>query len=133
MPGRAFSDSNVLLYLLADADKKAAQVESLFDSPLTISVQVLNEIVNVARRKYQLPWQTVNGFMMTIKALCEIVPLTERIHDNARLFAERYQLSFYDACIVSAALESDSEILYSEDLHAGLIVDKRLRVINPFA
>lgn len=48
---KAFIDSNVLLYLLsADADK-ANRAEEIVRAGGLISVQVLNEIVNVARRK----------------------------------------------------------------------------------
>lgn len=132
MHDKAFADSNVLLYLLSKNDTKSAAVESLLQNSLTISVQVLNEIVSVARRKYQLSWPTVNEFVLTIKSLCEIVPVTEQIHDAARLYAERYTLSFYDACIVAAAIEADSDVLLSEDMHTGLAIENRLRIVNPF-
>ena len=46
--------------------------------------------------------------------------------------AERYNLSLYDGMIVAAALTADCDILYSEDMHAGLIIDGRLTVVNPF-
>ncbi|TAG77531.1 MAG: PIN domain-containing protein [Burkholderiales bacterium] len=133
MHDKVFADSNVLLYLLSGNDSKAETVESLLRNSLTISVQVLNEIVSVARRKYQLSWPTVNEFVLTIKALCDVVPLTEQIHDTARFYAERYTLSFYDACIVAAAIEAHSNVLLSEDMHVGLVIDKRLRIVNPFA
>jgi predicted nucleic acid-binding protein len=133
MPDKAFSDSNVLLYLLSGAESKAARVETLLELDLTISVQVLNEIVNVSHRKYRQSWETINEFVSTIKALCEVVPVTERVHDQARSLAERYKFSFYDACIVSAALDSDATVLYSEDMRPELVVDRRLRIVNPFA
>ena len=30
------------------------------------------------------------------------------------------------------ALEADCHILYSEDLHHGLVVENRMKIINPF-
>ena len=45
---------------------------------------------------------------------------------------ERYQLSIYDAMIVSAALQSNCATLWSEDLHNGLVIEERLTVRNPF-
>jgi predicted nucleic acid-binding protein len=41
-------------------------------------------------------------------------------------------LSFWDSLIAAAALMSGSEILYSEDMHHGLMLGERLRIVNPF-
>jgi predicted nucleic acid-binding protein len=133
MPDKVFADSNVLLYLLSGVETKAARVETLLEDDLVISVQVLNEIVSVTHRKFRRSWDTINDFVSTIKALCEVIPVTENIHDRARSLAERYTLSFYDACTVSAALETEADVLYSEDMHAGLVFDTKLRIVNPFA
>ena len=46
--------------------------------------------------------------------------------------AERFRLSVYDGLIVAAALETGCDVLYSEDMHHGLVVDRRLRIENPF-
>jgi len=45
----------------------------------------------------------------------------------------RYSLSFWDSLIVASALQSGAAILYSEDMQHGLVVDDRLRIVNPFA
>jgi predicted nucleic acid-binding protein len=45
---------------------------------------------------------------------------------------ELYQFSHWDCLIVAAAIESDCEILYTEDLSDGQIIDKSLKIINPF-
>jgi predicted nucleic acid-binding protein len=34
--------------------------------------------------------------------------------------------------IVAAALHADCDTLWSEDMHDGLVIDGRLRVLNPF-
>jgi predicted nucleic acid-binding protein len=34
--------------------------------------------------------------------------------------------------IVAAALEADCGTLWSEDMQDGLLVDRRLRIVNPF-
>lgn len=44
---------------------------------------------------------------------------------------ERLQLSFWDSLIVSSALLGSAEILYTEDMADGLLVENRLRVSNP--
>jgi predicted nucleic acid-binding protein len=47
-------------------------------------------------------------------------------------YKAKYKLSFYDSLIVTSAILSDCKTLYSEDLHHNLIVEKKLKVINPF-
>jgi len=50
MPG-SFFDTNVLLYVASGDPAKADRAEELVHAGGTISVQVLNEITNVACRK----------------------------------------------------------------------------------
>ena len=49
-----------------------------------------------------------------------------------RVEAERYKFSFYDSVIVASALHARCKILYSEDLQHGQVIEKQLRVTNPF-
>lgn len=129
---KAFIDSNVLLYLLsADADK-ANRAEAIARAGGLISVQVLNEIANVARRKLAMSWMEINEVLTLIRSICPTEPLTIEIHDRGRLVAERYGLNVYDAMIVAAALFTGCETLYSEDMQHGLLIDRQLRICNPF-
>ena len=45
----------------------------------------------------------------------------------------RYSLSYWDSIIVASAVGAEASALYTEDLQHGLIVEERLRVLNPFA
>jgi predicted nucleic acid-binding protein len=45
---------------------------------------------------------------------------------------KKYQFQLFDAIIVAVAIEGNCDILYSEDMHHGLVVDKALTIINPF-
>ena len=53
MPGDFF-DTNVLVYVAAGSSAKAKQAERIIAAGGVISVQVLNELANVARRKMRL-------------------------------------------------------------------------------
>lgn len=128
-----FLDTNVLLYLLSGDGPKANRAETLLAGRAIVSVQVLNELANVAVRKLGLTWRELSDLIAAVRAKCEITPLTEEVHDQARELAERYRLSFYDASIVSAALEAGCRVLYSEDLQHGLKIDRSLTIRNPFA
>ena len=129
---KAFFDSNVLLYFASGDDDRADQVEEIIDDDSTISVQVLNEVANVARRKWKMPWSDANALSVRLREMFEVIPLTEQIHLDGIRIAERYRLSVYDGFILAAAAVSGCEILYSEDLHHGLVVDGRITVVNPF-
>lgn len=126
-----FFDSNILIYA-AGNDERAARAASLIDSRGAISVQVLNEFVNVARRKMALEWPRIHRFLRGVRSLLDVHPLDLETHDSALALAERYRLSTYDAMIVASALKARCHRLCSEDMHHGLVIDGRLRIENPF-
>ena len=129
---KVFIDSNVLLYLLSKDTKKADAAEAVLRAGGVISVQVLNEIANIALKKLGMPWAEINQFLALLRSLCNVEPLTIETHDRGRAVAERHGLSVYDSMIVAAALLAGCTVLYSEDMQHGLVVDKQLRIANPF-
>jgi predicted nucleic acid-binding protein len=131
MPG-SFLDSNIVLYLASEDLLKADRAQELVAEGGTISVQVLNEIANISRRKMGLSWAEARNFLLMIRGLLKVEPITIEIHDVGISLAERYQLSVYDSMIVSAALSAECDTLLSEDLQNGLLINGRLRVLNPF-
>lgn len=132
MSDKAFVDSNVLLYLLAADPNRADRAESVIAENGVISVQVLNEVANVARKKLGMSWEATGEFLGLVRSVCSVEPLTTETHDRALQLAQRHQLSLYDASIVAAALIAHCANLYSEDLQHGMLFDGALRVINPF-
>ena len=131
MPGRFF-DTNVLLYVAAGDPVKADRAEQLIGGGGTISVQVLNEIANVARRKMGMSWAETHAFLSMIRGLLPVQPITIEIHETGLALAERYGLSTYDAMIAASAMQADCDTLWSEDMQDGMVLDDRLRIDNPF-
>jgi predicted nucleic acid-binding protein len=127
-----FLDSNVLLYATSLDHIKADRVRVLLGSGGTISVQVLNEIAHVTLRKFRMSWADTKSFLSTIRDLLTVEPLTPDTHATGLRLAERYGFAIYDSMIVAAALAADCDTLWSEDMHDGLLVEKRLRIVNPF-
>jgi predicted nucleic acid-binding protein len=127
-----FADTNVVLYLLDDGPKAERAEEILGQGP-RVSVQVLNEALVNCRRKAGLSWEDTGAFLESIKSLCPVEDLTVQTHQVGRALAEKYQLSVYDAMIVSAALIAGCTTLWTEDMHDGLLIEDQLRVVNPFA
>lgn len=130
---RPFVDTNVLLYLLSSDVAKADRAEAVLAGRIVISVQVLNEFANVARRKLRLEWSAIEQALRDIRRFAEVFPLTLETHERGIALASRYQLTVYDAMIAAAALEAGCETLASEDFSAGQRLDGCLTVRNPFA
>jgi predicted nucleic acid-binding protein len=131
MPGNFF-DSNVLLYVASGDPAKADRAERLIGDGGMISVQVLNEITNVARRKMGMSWTETHTFLSLVRSLLPVQPLTIDVHETGLALAERYGLSIYDAMIAASALHADCDTLWSEDMQDGMVLDDRIRIVNPF-
>lgn len=128
----SFFDTNVVVYLASGDAGKADRAEAALAGGGSISVQVLNELANVARRKMGMSWADTRAFLDTLRGLLTVHPPTVETHDLGLDLAERYRLSTYDAMIAASALHAGCDALWSEDMQHGLVIDGRLRVVNPF-
>jgi predicted nucleic acid-binding protein len=131
MPG-SFFDTNILIHLASEDAAKADRAEAIVRKGGTISVQVLNEVADVARRKMRLTWQETRGFLSSLRELLTVHPITVDTHELGLALAERYHLGIYDALIAASALHAECDRLWSEDMQDGMTIDKRLRIVNPF-
>jgi len=131
MPG-SFIDTNVLVYLASSDRLKADRAEVIVGDGGVISVQVLNELTNVARRKMGMAWPDIHAFMSMLRSLLTIQPITIETHETGLALAERYNLSTYDAMIAASALHADCDTLWSEDMQDDVHLEEGLRIINPF-
>lgn len=131
MPG-SFFDTNVLIYIASGDSVKADQAEAIIGNGGAISVQVMNELANVARRKMRMSWQDTHSLLSLLRGLLTVHPVTIETHETGLALAERYKLSIFDAMIAASALHADCDTLWSEDMQHGMALDDRLRVVNPF-
>ena len=98
-----------------------------------ISVQTLNEFVNVARRKLKLDWIEIATALTSIRSVCRAVHSIDiELHEDAISVSTKYGFSFFDALLIAAALKADCIVFYSEDMQHDMIVEGRMRIINPF-
>jgi predicted nucleic acid-binding protein len=131
---KVFLDTNIIVYAHTDLEpqkQKTAQ-EIMAETSTAISTQVLQETANTLVRKFHHSWADVT------KVATEAIQ-NNNLHVNtdftileAIRIAERYGFSFYDSLIISAALECGCNILYSEDLQHGQLIEDRLKIVNPF-
>ncbi|MCC5807490.1 MAG: PIN domain-containing protein [Opitutales bacterium] len=134
-----FIDTNVFVYSFDDdAGSKRHRareliVRSLRDRSGAISSQVVQEFLNVALHKWEVPMDTETAaryLQNTLMPLCRIYP-SENLFRSALSIRTDTQYRFFDCLIVAAALQSGAKTLYSEDLQH----DRRfgtLRIVNPF-
>ena len=133
MNDKGFFDTNVLAYVVGQEDERTALAEALVAGGGVVSVQVLNELAAVARRKLGLTWEEVGAALAAIRVLCPSpVPLTIETHEAGLRIAAQYQFHIYDALVAAAALEAACTTLYSEDLQDGQVIDGCLTIRNPF-
>lgn len=128
----SFFDTNVLVYLASGDPLKANRAEEVISGGGTISVQVLNEFTNVARRKMRMSWPEIRTFLSTLRDLLTVQPITVETHEAGLALAERYNFSTYDAMIAASAIEAGCDTLWSEDMQHGMALKEGLRIVNPF-
>jgi predicted nucleic acid-binding protein len=128
----SFLDTNILVYLASSDAAKADRAEATIAAGGAISVQVLNELANVARRKMRMSWADTHAFLDMLRSLLTVHPLTLETHETGLALAERYGLSTYDAMITASAILAGCDTLWSEDMQHGIALKEGLRIVNPF-
>jgi predicted nucleic acid-binding protein len=128
---RTFLDTNVVVYATSN-DPRCERAQALIAAGGTTSVQVLNELVNVLRKKLKRDWGAIEKAVSDFRNVLDpVLPLTPETHDAAIALAREHSLSFYDALIVASALEANCEVLFTEDMQHGRTIGT-LTVRNPF-
>lgn len=142
MKSNIFIDSNIWIYAFLDSEKEHAKqqrVVSLLegipaDSSVIASVQVINEFHWILSRKYGIDDATIKAKVTKgIAAIASIAPLGFKVYQDAFRIRGKYNVTFWDSLIVASALENKCTVLYSEDMQHGLLIDNKLKVVNPLA
>jgi len=134
MSDNVFFDTNILVYAYSSTEpQKQAIAQKLISAGKSfISTQVLQELTNIVTRKFKFSYQNATE---AVEECCKNSSLTINSKDTillAHQIADRYSFSFYDSLIISAALECDCTTLSSEDMQNGQIINKILKIVNPF-
>ena len=133
MSGKAFFDTNILVYVVGQKDKRTDKAEALLAGGGIISVQVLNELANVSRKKLRMSWEEIDEALAAVRVLCPSpLPLTIDTHDAGRRIAAKYGYTMFGGLIAASALDAECDTLYSEDLQDGQVIEGRLTIRNPF-
>ena len=135
MPDKVFIDTNVLIYGYSEdePDKRQRVIDCVRSGEAWISTQVLNETINVLKRKFSLSYSQIRDAVQEVSKGFPIILVSVNTIEMALNLAERYQYSYFDSLILASALEAGCQILYSEDLQDGQRIENQLMIVNPFS
>ena len=131
-----FFDTNILLYLYDRRDvtkrRRAAEIfRQCFEAKtLVLSTQVVQEFYAAGTRKLGLPLSRAQELVADLCRL-RVVSIGCPQVLRATEIQCRFDVSFWDALILSAAQAAGASLLYSEDLQHGQNYDG-VQVRNPF-
>lgn len=131
-----FFDTNIFVYSVShsaeDAAKRNIAIDLIAGGDFSLSLQVIQEFVNTCLSKGRLG-QTPEAISDTVKFLfsypCANPSKAHVLH--ALALQQRFQIKYWDAAIIAAAMQLGCTALYTEDLNHGQNYDG-LQVINPF-
>ncbi|MEA3037054.1 MAG: hypothetical protein QOH04_2831 [Sphingomonadales bacterium] len=138
---RVALDSNILVYLVgisrtADDDPKIERVRTLVEAlgekaSLVAPVQALGELVVVLRRSGASA-EEARALLIDIAEGVNVAPSELRTALSAADLAVDHKLQFWDAMILSAAVDAGCTLLLSEDMQNGFVA-RGVTVVNPLA
>jgi predicted nucleic acid-binding protein len=114
-----------------DEQKKSISEQLLLEMPL-ISAQVLTEIANVCKRRFKYSKEQVLNLWTDLLTDCSLAKTDNATFTVAITLSKKYDFQVYDSLIVASALNSECDILYSEDMQHKMVIENKLTIINPF-
>jgi len=137
--GRFFLDTNIFVYCFnGDAAGKRNRALQLVREAVStrrgiVSYQVVQEFFNVALRRFVQPISHAEAeqYLGTVFRPLLAVHSSLALYQQALAISQRYQFSWFDALIVTAAQIAECRVLYTEDLQHGQELEG-VRVENPF-
>lgn len=140
MSDRFFLDTNIFVYSFDSRSAAKAKVatqlirRAVSTRKGLVSYQVVQEFFNVALRRFEQPMTPAEAeqYLSIMFRPLLTVQSSLTLYSQALALTGKHRLSWYDSLIVSAAMEGQCKILYSEDLQDGQYFGE-LRVVNPFS
>jgi predicted nucleic acid-binding protein len=134
MKDNSFIDTNVLVYCYSktEPNKRKRAIVLSSDDKVFISTQVLKEFSNILSKKFELDWLSIETSLHEVIANYYIIINSPDTFTSACRIADKYKYSFYDSLIIASALKAECKILFTEDMQHNQLIEKKLRIINPF-
>jgi predicted nucleic acid-binding protein len=139
MNDKYFIDTNIVVYSFDPNDQRKQDIareliqNALKDQTGCISSQVIQEFLNVSTKKFNPPLShpdSLKYLNAVLAPLCEVFTSLDLLRRTIEV-SERWQYSLYDSMIITAALQANCALLYSEDLQHEQQIES-LTIVNPF-
>jgi predicted nucleic acid-binding protein len=126
-------DSNILIYNHSiDCDDKRVIARGFFKEKPVVSSQVISEYLNVMKKKFKMEKNELIQSCTLWLEKCTVQPVILSTVKLAQNLIRKYAFQLFDGIVVAAALEANCDILYSEDMQAGQVIENTLKIVNPF-
>ncbi len=136
MKDKVLFDTNIWIYLYAqNIPDKSRKVRELVNNNFTsiiISTQILSEIYNVLIKKKLKPKNEAKQIILEMVTNFTIVEIDVFKVIAALEINSKYGYTYWDSLVVATALQYNCNILYSEDMQADQLIEKKTRIVNPF-
>ncbi len=114
------------------AGLKRDRARELLGNDPVVSVQVVNEAVNVCLRKLGKTREEAYRFGERIMSCCDTAGIDRLDVERAFQISLQHDLSHWDSLTVAVAIRQGCETIYSEDMQHNLQVTPGTRIVNPF-
>ncbi len=142
MKDKIFIDTNVFVYAYLQNPKKKEDYDKhlkaqkllgsfTIDDMVFISTQVCNEYYS-ALLKNKIGNSDIQSSLHNLVQMVNVASISKDTVLQSFEIKNRYSFSYWDSLILSSALENKCNIIYSEDMHDGQLIDGVLRIVNPF-
>ena len=126
-------DSNILIYNHSlDYENKRLIARDFFNENPVVSSQVISEYLSVMKRNFKMEKHELLNLCSLWLEKCTIQSVLLSTIKLAESLVVKYDFQVFDGIIVAAALEANCNILYSEDMQNGQIIENVLKIVNPF-
>lgn len=129
-----FVDTNILIYSYSttEIDKRKTSLDILSGPGVVLNTQVINEFIWVMQRKYAIDIKYLHQVVKNLFASYAIGIIDREVIEKALIITGKYGYSYWDSLILSYAVEHQCDLVYTEDMQHGQVVEKKVKIINPF-
>jgi predicted nucleic acid-binding protein len=121
------------LYSATEANKREKLCRALDNAYRVTSLQALNEASNVWFKKYSWRGEVIGKHLDNISVIChEVLPITRGTINAALLLKDKYGYSYFDCLMLASAVEGGCNVIFTEDMQHGQVVNETLKIVNPF-
>ena len=126
-------DTNVLIYTHSlDCISKRNIARGFFSQNPVVSSQVISEYLNVMKKKFNVQKQELMYTCSLWLEECSVQPVVFSTIKLAQYLVDKYDFQIFDGIIIAATLEANCDVLYSEDMQNGQVIENVLKIVNPF-